>query len=125
MEVMFEFGLFPTVEAPGEARRRLAQLEPRLDEDSLSAVRAVVSELVTISVAHGASEPIDAKLTLFDDQIEGVVEDHGPGTRAIVRAKKHRDSPLVLRIIDGLVREWGTDQKQTRVWFRMPIRRLG
>jgi hypothetical protein len=114
MEVMFEFGLFPTVEAPGEARRRLAQLEPRLDEDSLSAVRA-----------HGASEPIDAKLTLFDDQIEGVVEDHGPGTRAIVRAKKHRDSPLVLRIIDGLVREWGTDQKQTRVWFRMPIRRLG
>lgn len=120
---MVEFGLFPTVEAPGEARRRLAKLERTLDEDSLSALRAVVTELVTISVAHGASEPIEAKLKLVGDQIEGVVEDHGPGTRAIVRAKEHRDSSLVLRIIDGLVGEWGTDTEQTRVWFRIPVRR--
>lgn len=117
-----EFCLFPTVEAPGEARRRLAPLAERLDDDSLSAVKAVITELVTISVSHGASEPIDMRVELVDDHIEGIVEDHGPGTRAIVRAREHRDGSLVLRIIDGLVQEWGTDREETKVWFRLPVR---
>ena len=114
--------LFPTVEAPSQARRRLSALAEELDDDSLSALRAVITELVSISVSHGASKPIGLRLELIDDHIEGIVEDHGPGTRAIVRAKERRDNPLVLSIIDGLVEEWGTDSDQTRVWFRMPLR---
>ena len=114
--------LFPTLQAPGEARRGMAPLAGRIDQASLSDVRAVISELVTLSVAHGASKPIDMCLDLIDGEIEGVVDDHGPGARAIVRARERRDSSLVLRIIDALVDDWGANPGQTRVWFRMGVR---
>lgn len=124
VDVGMRLSLFPTVEAPGEARRAVAPLGERIDETSLSDVKTVVSELVTISVAHGASEPIELSLDLFDAKVEGVVDDHGPGARAIVRAKARKDSSLVLRIIDGLVEDWGIDAEESRVWFSMAVRLL-
>ena len=51
--------------------------------------------------------------------------DHGPGTRAIIRARERRDSSMVLRIIDTLVEEWGTNPGETRIWFRMPVHPTG
>jgi anti-sigma regulatory factor (Ser/Thr protein kinase) len=116
--------LFPTVQAPGEARRGVAALAERIDEESLSDVRTVVSELVTISVAHGASRPLELSLDFFDEQVRGVLDDHGPGTRAIIRAKEMKDSSLVLRIVDALVEEWGTDPEERQVWFKMHVRPL-
>lgn len=116
--------LFPTVQAPGEARRGMAPLAERIDEASLSDVRTVVSELVTISVANGASKPIELSLEVFDAKVKGVVDDHGPGARAIVRARQRKDSSLVLRIIDALVDDWGTDPDESRVWFQMGVRPL-
>jgi anti-sigma regulatory factor (Ser/Thr protein kinase) len=124
VDVGMRLSLFPTVQAPGEARQGVASLGERIDEESLSDVRTVVSELVTISVAHGASEPIELSLELFDAKVEGVVDDHGPGARAIVRAKERRDNSLVLRIIEGLVEDWGTDTEESRVWFSMAVRLL-
>jgi anti-sigma regulatory factor (Ser/Thr protein kinase) len=94
-----------------------------VDSDSLIDVRQVVSELVGNSVAHGASQPIDLKFVLVDGEIEGVVDDHGPGTRALIQAKERRDTSLVLQIIDNLVNEWGASR--TGVWFRLAVRRLG
>jgi anti-sigma regulatory factor (Ser/Thr protein kinase) len=114
--------LFPTLEAPREARRWLAGFAGQLDESSFSDLKTVVSELVTISVAHGATKPIDLSLALVDGEIEGTVYDQGPGTRAIVRAREGHDNSLVLRIIDSLVDEWGTNPRQTRIWFRMAVR---
>lgn len=114
--------LYPTVQAPSEARQRLRPLAERLDADSYSDLKTVVSELVTISVANGATEPIDLTLTLVDGEVEGVVFDHGPGTRAIIRARQRTDNSLVLRIIDSLVEEWGTNPGETRIWFRMAVR---
>jgi anti-sigma regulatory factor (Ser/Thr protein kinase) len=111
--------LFPTLQAPSEARRGLAPLADRLDDTCFHDLRTVVSELVTISVAHGATRPIDMSLTLSEGTIEGIVYDQGPGTRAIARARDKRDDTLVLRIIDSLVDDWGTNPRQTRVWFRM------
>src|SRR5215213_2767924 len=111
--------LFPTLEAPSEARRGLASLVGMLDETDLSDLRTVVSELITISVAHGATKPIDLSLTIADGAVEGTVDDAGPGPRAIVRARERRDDSLVLRIIESLVDDWGTDQRQTRIWFRL------
>src|SRR5829696_2242244 len=113
--------LFPTLEAPSEARRGLASLVGKLDETDLSDLRTVVSELITISVAHGATKPIDLSLTVGDSAIEGTVDDEGPGPRAIVRARERRDDSLVLRIIESLVDEWGTDPRQTRIWFRLQL----
>ena len=114
--------LFPTVEAPSEARRALAPLRERLDEDSYLNLKTVVSELVTIAVAHGATKPIDMSLTLSEGAIEGILYDEGAGTRAIVRAQERRDTSLVLRVVDSLVDDWGTNPSQTRVWFRLAVR---
>jgi anti-sigma regulatory factor (Ser/Thr protein kinase) len=116
------FFVFPTVRAPSEARRGLDSLAGRIDPESLSDLKTVVSELVTISVAHGATEPIDVSLTLVDGEIEGVFFDNGPGTRAIVRAREQKDSSLVLRLVDSLVDDWGTNPGRTRTWFRMTVR---
>ena len=113
--------LFPTVEAPAEARQGISPLAQRLDRQSYADLKTVVSELVTIAVAHGATEQIDLTLTIAGDEIEGTVFDHGPGTRAIIRARERRDSSLVLRIIDSIVDDWGTNPGETRIWFRMPV----
>lgn len=115
--------LFPTLHAPSEARRALAAaLATQLDAESLTDVRTVVSELVAISVAHGATRPIFVSLTLSEGSIEGIVYDQGPGTRAIARARERRDDSLVLRIVEPLVDDWGTNPQRTRVWFRLGVR---
>lgn len=113
---------FPTVQAPSQARREVASLSTRIDQSSLSDVSTVVSELVTISVAHGASKPIELVLALEGDELKGTLCDDGAGPRAIDRAKKQMDNSLVLKIVDGLVEEWGTNDALTRIWFRMPVR---
>lgn len=113
--------MFPTVQAPNQARREVASLANRIAPASLADVTTVVSELVGISVAYGASRPIEVVLTVQDGELEGSIRDHGPGPRAVVRAKKRRDDSLVLRIIDGLVNDWGTDASETCIWFRMTV----
>jgi hypothetical protein len=114
--------LFPTLHAPSEARRALAPLAMQIDEESLADVRTVVSELVAISVAHGATKPIHISLTLSEGSMEGIVYDEGPAARAIDRARERRDDSLVLRIVEPLVDDWGTNPHRTRVWFRLGVR---
>jgi anti-sigma regulatory factor (Ser/Thr protein kinase) len=115
--------LLPSFEAPSQARRGLAPFAARIDETSFLDLKTVVSELVTIGVAHGATRPIDIQVTLVEGAIEGTLFDEGPGARAIALARERRDSSLVLRVIDALVDEWGTNSGQTRIWFRMSLRR--
>lgn len=113
--------VIPSVEAPSQARRGLGSLAARLDQGSLMAVRTVISELVGMSVANGAGEPIEVALRLDDGLLEGLLCDDGAGARAISR----RDSSsLVLRIVENLVEEWGTTSEgQKGIWFRMQVRR--
>jgi anti-sigma regulatory factor (Ser/Thr protein kinase) len=114
-----QLSVFPSVEAPSQARRKLAALASRIDQDSLADVTSVISELVGISVANGARKPIEVVLHLDDGQLDGVLCDDGTGARAIGR----RDSSsLVVRIVDGLVEEWGAiDNGEKRIWFRMNV----
>jgi anti-sigma regulatory factor (Ser/Thr protein kinase) len=111
--------VFPSVEAPSQARRELASLASNIDQGSLSDVRTVVSELVAMSVLNGARKPIEVALHLDDGRLEGVLCDDGIGARAIGR----RDSSsLVVRIVDALVDEWGaTNDAEKRIWFRMNV----
>jgi hypothetical protein len=111
-------GVFPSVEAPSQVRRELASLASRIDQASLMDVRTVISELVAMSVVNGACKPIEVALHLDDGRLEGVLWDDGIGARAIGR----RDSSaLVVRIVDGLVEEWGTNNGEERIWFRMNV----
>ena len=57
------------MDAPSEARRGLTPLSGQMGEASFADLRTVVSELVTISVAHGATKPIDLSLTLTEGLI--------------------------------------------------------
>jgi hypothetical protein len=112
--------VFPSVEAPSQARRKLGPLAGRIDHGSLMTVRTVISELVGMSVANGAREPIEVALRLDDGRLEGFLCDDGTGARVISR----RDGPsLVLQIVDGLVEDWGTtSDAQKGIWFRMKVR---
>lgn len=111
--------VFPSIEAPSQARRELASLGGRIDQGSLTDVRTVISELVAISVLNGARKPIEVALRLDDGRLEGTLSDDGIGARAISR----RDSSsLAVRIVDGLVEEWGaTNSADRRIWFRMNV----
>jgi anti-sigma regulatory factor (Ser/Thr protein kinase) len=110
--------VFPSVEAPSKAREGIASLANRIDQRSFSDVRTVISELVALSVANGAREPIEVSLCLDDRQLKGALYDDGTGVRAIGR----RDSSsLVVRIVDALVEEWGANGEGKRIWFRMDV----
>jgi anti-sigma regulatory factor (Ser/Thr protein kinase) len=109
--------VFPTVEAPSQARRELSTLESHIDQHSLSDVKTVVSELVAMSVANGARKPIEVSLHVEERRLEGTVHDDGTGIRAVGR----QESALVQRILEGLVEEWGADEREKRIWFRMNV----
>jgi anti-sigma regulatory factor (Ser/Thr protein kinase) len=110
--------VFPSIEAPGKVRRELASWGDRIDQPSLSDVRTVISELIGMSVANGARKPIEVALCLDDSRLEGALCDDGTGVRAISR----RDTTsFVVRIIDGLVDEWGVNGEGKRIWFRMSV----
>ncbi|HEX5375959.1 MAG TPA: hypothetical protein VFW48_07350 [Solirubrobacterales bacterium] len=110
--------MFPTVEAPSQARRKLSSLAPRIDQPTLSDVTTVISELIGMSVANGARKPIEVCLHFDDQRLEGAVYDDGTGVRAIGR----RESTLVLQILEGLVQEWGANDSGKQIWFRMNVR---
>jgi anti-sigma regulatory factor (Ser/Thr protein kinase) len=116
--------VFPTVEAPRQVRREVATLTDEIDERSASDLKTVVNELVTMSVAQGASRPIEICLELDDGRLEGALSDDGPGARALVRAMNRQDDSLVMRIVDGLVDEWGASDRDSRIWFRMSVQRV-
>lgn len=109
--------VFPTVEAPSQARRELSSLASQIDQHSLSDVRTVVSELVGMSVANGARKPIEVSLRIENRRIEGTVRDDGAGVRAVNR----QESTLAIRILEGLVEEWKADEREKRIWFRMNV----
>jgi hypothetical protein len=115
------FSLFPTTEAPAEARRGLAVLADRIDSASLAEVRAVVSELVAISVSNGAAKLIDMQFDVINGSVEAVIDDHGPAARAIERARQREGSPLALLIIESLVEDWRVALGGTEIWFRMAV----
>jgi hypothetical protein len=107
--------VFPTVEAPSQSRRRLSPLAGRVDRGLLSDIRTVVSELVGMSVANGAREPIEVSVRVEERHVEGAVHDDGTAARAVGR----EESALVMRILDGLVEEWRADEREKRIWFRI------
>lgn len=90
----------------------------QVDERSLSDIRTVVSELVGMSVSNGARRPIEVSLRIEKRCAEGAVRDDGAGIRAVGRG----ESALVLRILEGLVEEWGANEREKRIWFRMKVR---
>jgi hypothetical protein len=116
--------LSPTSEAPRQARRELSRLRGEIDGESLAYLRMVVSELVSLGVVNGAAGPIELSISVIDEHLDGTVEAGGVVARALERARVDEDDFLPLRIVDGLVDDWGTDPGYRRVWFQMAVQRL-
>lgn len=76
-----------------------------------------MSELVAMSVANGARKPIEVSLNVEERHLEGTVHDDGTGIRAVGR----QENALVPQILNGLVDEWGADEREQRIWFRMNV----
>ena len=104
------------VNAPSLSRSRLepmkALLEPRYDD-----VVLVVSELVSNSVRHGASEGIDVKVTARSGRIRVEVTDQGPG----FSVDDPRGEGLGLTIVEKLADRWGMKNGRRRftVWAEL------
>jgi anti-sigma regulatory factor (Ser/Thr protein kinase) len=92
-----------------------ALLEPRYDD-----VVLVVSELVSNSVRHGASEGIDVKVTARSGRIRVEVTDQGPG----FSVDDPRGEGLGLTIVEKLADRWGMKNGRRRftVWAELSAR---
>lgn len=96
--------LKPDEFAPGKARARVSRLQSRL-EPRFDDVVLVVSELVTNSVRHAASDQsIEMTVEVFDTRIRLEVSDRGSG---FVPADSLRGDGLGLVIVDRIAASWG------------------
>jgi anti-sigma regulatory factor (Ser/Thr protein kinase) len=108
-------------DAPAAARRALAGLVGRLDEELLDRSRLIVTELVTNSVQHapaGPSERIELQLAASPGRLRIEVTDGGhgfePGTHEL---SLDQTSGWGLWLIDQLTDRWGVDHAHsTWVW---------
>jgi anti-sigma regulatory factor (Ser/Thr protein kinase) len=111
-------------QAAGEGRHALDRLDGTLDPDQLSELRLLVTELLTNSVRHGAT---DGEWITLDVEIDGntvrvVVTDRGPGFVPADRPEPHPDRPggWGLCLVDSLADRWGVDTADaTSVWFEL------
>lgn len=107
------------IDAPGLSRSHLRSmksiLEPRFDD-----VVLLVSELVSNSVRHGASNGIDIKVTTRAGQIRVEVTDGGPG----FSATDPRGDGLGLAIVEKLADRWGMKDEPQKftVWAELSTR---
>ncbi|MEX2250678.1 MAG: ATP-binding protein [Acidimicrobiia bacterium] len=96
--------LKPDEFAPGKARARVSRLKSRL-EPRYDDVVLVVSELVTNSVRHAASDrSIEVTVEVFDARIRLEVSDRGSG---FIPADGLRGDGLGLVIVDRIAASWG------------------
>jgi anti-sigma regulatory factor (Ser/Thr protein kinase) len=128
MPSRLEFSLPRTHEAPGTARRRLAQwLTSQLAESELHKAMLLTSELVTNAVMHGQGK-ITLRAGLDDDRLLVEVIDQGQGFERVVRQEDFNSvGGRGLKIVDAESSRWGIHDGTTHVWFELerPGPRLG
>ncbi|HEU4895478.1 MAG TPA: ATP-binding protein [Acidimicrobiia bacterium] len=107
-----------SVHAPQLSRSQLAPMRPALGR-RYDDVVLVVSELVSNSVRHGASEGIDVKVTNRNGRVRVEVTDDGPG----FDASAPRGEGLGLTIVERLADRWGMQDSGQRftVWAELAI----
>ena len=125
---MLQVNLPHTVQAPGIARRSIANwLAPAVDSEELDTARLLVSELVTNAVIHGRGA-ITLKATLDDDRLLVEVIDQGRGFELTVRQQDFASvGGRGLAIVEAEASRWGIHGRTTHVWFELerPGPRLG
>jgi anti-sigma regulatory factor (Ser/Thr protein kinase) len=117
--------LRPGPEAAGEGRHALDRLEGAIDDDQLSELRLLVTELLTNSIRHGVADGrgwITLNVDVYANALRVVVRDNGPGFVPEPEPRPHLDRPggWGLCLVDRLADRWGVEcDDRTAVWFEM------
>jgi signal transduction histidine kinase len=115
-----KFQLESTRDAPRLARSALQPLRDELGGELLTALRMVISELVTNAFQFGPGDPISISLEIDSDgSVRGAVADGGRSGVRRVEPDALKGTGLGLQIVDSLSRAWGVDPGSTRVWFEL------
>lgn len=113
----------PRADASARESRRLAQaaLDGWCDEDVLSAVELLISELATNSVRHAESD-IDVRIAVGATTVRIEVADRSARLPEMRTPGDTDTGGRGLRIVDEVATRWGVDQRRTGkcVWFELP-----
>lgn len=106
------------------ARRALEDIRDAVPEDVFDDVRLLVSELVTNSVRHAATDPrapIEVSVRVSERVVHGEITDRGPGFTAPARHAPAtvEGSGWGLFLVEHIADRWGTrsDGGRSCVWF--------
>jgi len=120
MATTYSVELPRTLDAPGEARDAITQLEPSLPEHVVGDMTLLVSELVTNSVKYGGEGPVRLEITHTDDRIRTEIVDQGVGFTPVERdGDLSREGGWGLHLVEELTDRWGTYEGSTHVWFEI------
>jgi anti-sigma regulatory factor (Ser/Thr protein kinase) len=115
--------LKPGPEAAGEGRHALDRLEGAIDDEKLSELRLLVTELLTNSIRHADSrEWITLDVEIYTNAVRASVTDRGRGFEPADPPRPHADRPggWGLCLVDSLADRWGVERDRgTSVWFEM------
>lgn len=116
--------LRPGPQAAGEGRHALDRLAGSIEDERLSELRLLVSELLTNSIRHGNDDRgwIELDVEIYANAVRAVVTDSGPGFEPAAKPTPHVDRPggWGLCLVDSLADRWGVDRDDgTAVWFEM------
>lgn len=96
------FTMVATDTAPGAIRHELSRLGGRAVEPAIEDLKIVLSELLGISVLHGARRPIEVELRLGPEAVEATIRDEGAAARAVAAAESDEAARLGLQIVESL-----------------------
>ena len=115
----------PALETPALARHKLeGWLPATLTESSRSALRLLVSELVTNSVRHvsGSKQPVALRVEIGERSIRVEVHDGGAGFVPGRPEPRGADGGFGLFLVERMASRWGVDVRDgTRVWFELDV----
>jgi anti-sigma regulatory factor (Ser/Thr protein kinase) len=113
--------------APARARAIAAPLLADLPPDRAKDVELLISELVTIAVAHSTSppdQPIVLRISERGGAIRAEVEDAGEGFNGWRTSADDAARGWGLRLLDRMADRWGVERGdgRTLAWFEVAVR---
>jgi len=115
--------LRPDAHAPGEARRSLEALRPRLDDALVDEAELLVSELVSNCVQHAdldGRDSIELRVRGTGSRLHVDVTDPGSGFDPGDVSSFNPHGGWGLWLLERLAHCWGVERGEvTRVWFEL------
>jgi anti-sigma regulatory factor (Ser/Thr protein kinase) len=109
-------------EAAARARHALSKLRADIDPPLMETLRLLVTELVSNSVRHAASDTVVLRIVVGRAAVLTEVTDEGPGfDPAETDPRASDESGWGLFLVERLAHRWGVSREDqaTRVWFEL------